>query len=289
MDNIVRILYQERSSHQDTLGILFVQKKDRLSPITDGFDGVLLVVVNKANAEWSIDHFIGEEEKLQVITITKDTLANWLEKGINRRAIEWVLHGKVLFDRNEYLTEVKRNLDEFPLSLRRKKLCIEFARLIRSYQEAKELFDSHNILDAYNEMLKGLHHLARLTVIERGLHPEVTLWKQVKKIDPEIYKLYDELITGEDSVEKKLQLLFLASEFSLMAKTKTGAAHLINILQTKQSPWLMEDLLQIKDVKDYELNVGILLEHLIKKNIVKEVAVKDNHGLMKRAYIIVEQ
>ncbi|KMR35055.1 hypothetical protein EY05_14905, partial [Staphylococcus aureus] len=68
-------------------------------------------------------------------------------------------------------------------------------------------------LDAYNHVVHALHHLARLAIIENGFHPEITVWNQVKQIEPEIFKLYEELLTSEESIEKRLELLFLASDF----------------------------------------------------------------------------
>ena len=58
-----------------------------------------------------------------------------------------------------------------------------------------------------------------VAVIENGLFPEVTVWSQVKKIDPAIYKLYEELIISDEPLEKRLELLFLASEFFIHNRT----------------------------------------------------------------------
>ncbi len=79
--------------------------------------------------------------------------------------------------------------------------------------DGKLFFDHQQYLDAYNHVIHSLHHLGRLSVIEKGFHPEVTVWNQVKHIEPEIYKLYEELITSEETLDKRLELLFLVSDF----------------------------------------------------------------------------
>ena len=84
---------------------------------------------------------------------------------------------------------------------------LEFAKLIRSYVDGKALFENKQFLDAYNHVVHSLHHLARLAVIENGLHPELTVWHQVKQIEPEIYKLYEELVNSEETIEKRLELI----------------------------------------------------------------------------------
>jgi hypothetical protein len=167
-------------------------------------------------------------------------------------------------------------------------MCIEFGRLIRRYQEGKELLRSGDHLDAFNQIVHALHHWARLSVIENGYHPEVTLWRQVKSIDPEIYKLYDELLMGNEPLDKRIELLLLASEFSLISKTRIAGAHLIEIMNTKEDPWLFQELLLHPEVKEYSLDLGILLEHLLMKHIIEDVYVQGVHeDLQSRSYRLV--
>jgi hypothetical protein len=289
VESQLRFLYQERSSQNDTLGILLIQKKDRLSPVTDGFDAILLVVTQNIQELWYVNHYHYDDKKVQVITVNKEELNQWLAAGSNRRAVEWIMYGKILFDRNEYISSLKDRLEVFPYELRKEKLCMEFGRLIRRYQEGKDLLRSGDNLDAFNQILHALHHWARLSVIENGFHPEVTLWKQVKNIDPEIYKLYDELVMGSEPLNKRIELLLLASEFSLGSKTKLAAAHLIEVMNTKKEPWLFQELLLQPEVKEYALDLGILLEHLLKKHVIEEIFVEGKYqDLQSRAYLLKE-
>lgn len=285
MDSQLRMLYQERASEPETLGIIHLHKKEIISPVTDGFDDIILVFIDNKDMPWSTHHYRYEGKKVQLIVVDKDKMNKWLAAGSNRRAVEWVVYGKIVFDRNDYVSNLKERLIHFPYDLRSKRLCVEFGRLIRRYQEGKELLGSGDHLDAFNQIVHALHHWARLSVIEQGFHPELTLWRQVKKIDPEIYKLYDELITGAESLSKRLELLLIASEFSVISKTKLGAGHLIDVLKKKDGPWLFEEILAQEEVSDYSLDLGILLEHLVKKHIVEEVELDSDHGAIKlRAY-----
>lgn len=290
MDNELRKLYQERSRNQDTLGILLIKKMDVLSPLTDGFDTVLLVITQNIQEEWYVHHYYYLDQKTQVVTVNKEELNDWLAAGSNRRAVEWILQGKVLFDRNDYISSLQARLESFPYDLRKKKLCIEFARLIRRYQEGKELYRAGNMLDAYNEMVQALHHWARLAIIEHGFHPEVTLWRQVKSIEPEVYKLYEELVNGSEPVNKKIDLLFIASEFSLGTKTALASHHLIEIMEKKEEPWEIQELLAEPDLKEYAMDLSILLEHLLKKHLIKEVHTEVTATrLQSRAYQVVRE
>ncbi|VDG99398.1 Uncharacterised protein [Lysinibacillus sphaericus] len=111
---------------------------------------------------------------------------------------------------------------------------IELAKLVRRYMEGKTFFEQLHYMDAYHHAVQSLHHLARLSVIEKGILPEVTVWSQVKKIDPSIYKLYEELIMSDEPIEKRLELMFLASEFFIHNRTEYGARHILEVMSQKR-------------------------------------------------------
>lgn len=290
MEQQIKSIYKEIILLEETLGVLLINKKDILSPVTDGFDFVLLVARSNLSKPLQIDHYHYQGKKLQVIYCIEAELTQWLVDGLNRKVIEWIHFGEVIFEKGNFFTNYKETVVSFPYELRSKKVCIEFGRLIRSYQEGKELFRSNNILDAYNQILKALHHWARLSVIEKGYHPEVTVWNQVKKIDPEIHKLYEELVMGSEKIDQRIELLLLASEFSLMSKTEIGAAHLLEVFKMKEGTWLYSDLYNHPAVKEYSYDLSILLEHLVKKSLVNEISIKsDNLHVEIRAYVLNEE
>jgi hypothetical protein len=206
MEDILRPIYQERASQLNTLGVLMVQKKQKLSHITDSFDVILLVLVKEAEQPLFIKHYTYYDKKAAMHIITEAQLNEWLLLGSNRKMFEWLHESKIIFDRNEYVANLKTELREFPFNGRKIKMGLEFAKLIRRYVDGKALFEGHQFLDAYNHVVHSLHHLARLAVLENGLHPELTVWNQVKQIEPEIYKLYEELVYSEETLEKRLEL-----------------------------------------------------------------------------------
>ncbi|MGC4377025.1 nucleotidyltransferase-like protein [Fictibacillus sp. Mic-4] len=268
MEDLLRSLYQERASNEDTLGVLLIEKHKPVSPLTDNFDCVLFVIVkNSKEKPWTIKHYEFADKIAALHIVTEFQLNEWLLLGTNRRAADWVINGKVLFNRNEYITNLRERLNEFPVHERTKKICIEYGKLLRRFFEGKELFSTEQYLDAFNNILHALHHLARLAVIEHGYYPEVTVWNQVKLIEPQVYKLYEELITGNESIEKRIELILLASEFSIASKTKLGASHLLSVLKTREE-WTFSELMDHEDIAEYAIDLTVLLEHLIEKGIV---------------------
>jgi hypothetical protein len=288
MEDILRPIYQERASQLQTLGVLMVEKRQKARPITDLFDIVLLTIVKDAEQPVFVKHYQYNHQKAALFVVTEQQINEWILLGSNRRLIDWLLNGKVLFDRNEYVSQLRTELREFPFQGRKLKMAIEFAKLIRRYMDGKTFYDNNHYLDAFNHVVHSLHHLARLEVIEQGFHPEVTVWNQVRQIGPEIFKLYDELVNSDEPLPKRLELLFLASEFLIHSRTKIGAAHLLDLLKQKEY-WTINDLLTHEEVKNYAVDLPVLIEYLIDKHFVEVLQVETKgQGLYHRYYRVVE-
>jgi len=289
MEDILRPIYQERASQLNTLGVLLVEKKPKSILTTDTFEVILLIIVKDAQQPVFIKHYTFEDKKAAMHIITEEKLQEWLLFGSNRKIFEWLHHAKILFDRNEYVSNLKTELREFPFNGRKIKMGLEFAKLIRRYVDGKTLFEQKQFLDAYNHVVHSLHHLARLAVIENGLHPELTVWQQVKQIEPEIYKLYEELVNSEETLEKRLELLFLASEFLIHSRTKIGTAHLLEIL-SKKDYWMFSEIISENELIPYSVDMTVLLEYLIEKHFIEVVNIETKgQGVFHRCYRVNEK
>ncbi|MYL35305.1 hypothetical protein GLW08_16395 [Pontibacillus yanchengensis] len=274
MEDVLRPIYQERASQKNTLGILLIEKKKPISPLTDNFDVILLIVVRDAEQPWFVKHYEFGDKIAAMHIVEENQLLQWVDTSAYRRAVEWVIEGKVLFDRNDYIQSLKENLRNFPLEKRDLKKVIEFAKLIRSYHECKDLFESQQYMDAFSRMVHSLHYLARLSVIEKGFHPEVTVWNQVKQIEPEIYKLHQELIQSTESLDKRVQLMLLATEFAINSRTINCTRHFIQIMGEKDEAWTYGELMIHPRIQSYSLDLGALLEYLVEKEVVETVQIE---------------
>ncbi|MEW9052525.1 MAG: nucleotidyltransferase-like protein [Neobacillus sp.] len=284
MKDILRPIYQERASQSNTLGVLMIEKKHKASHTTDTFDVVLLIIVKEADQPLLIKHYTYKDSKASMHILTEDRLKEWLLLGTNRKIFEWLHNAKILFDRNEYMANLKTELREFPFYGRKVKMGLEFSKLIRRYVDGKALFEGKQFLDAYNHVVHSLHHLARLAVIENGLHPELTVWHQVKQIEPEIFKLYEELVNSEESIEKRLELLFLANEFMIHSRTSVGAEHLLNVL-IKREYWYFNEIMNDEELSPYSVDLAVFLEFLIEKGLVNVVNIETKgQGIYHRCY-----
>jgi hypothetical protein len=277
MEHILRSIYQERASHPNTLGVLIIEKGLKANSNTDTFDAILLIILKEAEQPLFIKHYTIDDKKAAMHIISDKQLKDWILFGSNRKIFDWLLSGRVLFDRNEYMENLKIEMREFPFYGRKLKMGLEFAKLIRRYTDGKTFFENNQSLDAFNHIVHSLHHLARLAVIENGFHPEVTVWQQVKQIEPEIFKLYEELVNSMESLDKRLELLFLASEFLIHSRTVIGISHLIDVLSQKEH-WSFQEMMEHHELSSYSIDLEVLLEYLIDKNFIQVVR-KETKGL----------
>nr|WP_295971371.1 nucleotidyltransferase-like protein [uncultured Bacillus sp.] len=289
MEDILRPIYQERASQINTMGILMMEKRGNTISISDNFDAILFIIVKESEQPILIKHYSYQDKQAAMHIVTKAQLDEWLLLGSNRKIVDWIFSGKIIFDRNEYLQALRQELSEFPSDERKLKKGLEFAKLIRRYTKGRAFFDNHHYLDAYNDIVHSLHHLARLTVIENGFHPEITVWQQIRKIEPEIYKLYDELVNSEEDLEKRLELLFLAGEFLIHTRIKIGSEHLIHVLKMKEH-WSFNEILMHPELKLYSVDLEVLIEYLIEKHFIEIVNIETKgQGIFHRHYKVAEQ
>ena len=268
MEQVLRPIYQERASQPNTLGVILVEKCEEKSNVTDTFDTVLLIIVKDAGQPVFTKHYVYEGKKVALHTVTEKLIRKWLLIGSNKKVIDWIFFGKVLFDRNDFLHKLKIELQEFPYKGRKIKTGIQFSKLIRRYLEGKEYFDQGSYLDAYNHVVDSLHYLGRLSIINSGLYPEVTVWEQVKKIEPAIYKLYEELTLSDEPIEKRLELLFLASEFLIHSRTQDGARHIVEVMMTKDR-WTIQELHGHNELITYSVDLEVFVEYLVDKGYIQ--------------------
>ncbi|MDI7742670.1 nucleotidyltransferase-like protein [Lysinibacillus fusiformis] len=288
MEHILRPIYQERASQSDTLGVILVTKREETMSVTDTFDAVLLIVVKDADMPIFTKHYLHEDKKMAMHVITEELLNKRLNVGLDRRIVDWIFHGKVMFDRNEYLSDLRLKLQEFPFLGRKLKTGIQFSKLIRRYLEGKEFFNRGNYFDSYHHVVDSLHHLARLAVIENGLYPEVTVWSQVKKLEPSIYKLYEELVMSTESLEKRLELLFLAIEFLINSRTHDGAQHILETMLSKDT-WTTQELHNHNELKYYSKDLEVFVEYLIDKGYIIAEAELSKSGLIYHRHYKVDK
>lgn len=115
MEQLLRPIYQERASHPNTIGVILIEKREEVSPITDTFDTILLIITRQSDRPVFTKHYTFKDKKAAMHIITEKQLNKWLLVGTNKKIVDWLFFGKVLFDRNEYLSNLKKGTEGVPI------------------------------------------------------------------------------------------------------------------------------------------------------------------------------
>lgn len=286
MESVKAYRVDKLRQNEAVISVSAIDNPSLFSAVTDGFDLLLLVVSRDAEHDHQQIHYIRDNQRIQERWITADTLHSLILHGEHRNIIYWILKGEILLDRDMFLETLRHRVLEFPGELREHKLLIEFSKFLRSYQQSKEYILDEHLLDAYNNILEALHHWARIVIIESGSHPEVMVWRQVKMINPGVYKLYEELTLSKETLKQRVQLVLLACEFSVMSKMERCCRALLDLLASREEPWSLQELQRAEKLSDVKSELPLLLNKLVKKSLVKEIAfaIDEQFNLLELRY-----
>jgi len=273
METIEAIKIETYSRDPAVKGVIAVTADNPFTPLADGFDLLLLIVTDGENGRHHNIHYIKDSTSIQERWVSEEGLQQWILSGDNRSIIQWVLQGQIRFDRDGCLQAVRERLVAFPEELRQQKLLMEFSFFLRTYFQAKTYMKEGQTLDAYANILEALTHWARIAIIETGRHPEVMVWQQLRKINPGIYKLFEELTESVETVKQRVELVLLACEFHLISKMQDCCKLLLNILSSREEPFSPSELMQHELIRPLHLDLAIVLKKMAKRGLIREVHV----------------
>lgn len=256
------------------LGIVALWDKSGFSVLTEGNDLLLVVVLEDAAPAISTFHYIQEGLRIQEKRVAKSQLENLAVSRDDKAIIHWMLEGEIWHDPRGILAQLQIAMGEYPEILKQQRLLTEFSLFMKRYLQCKDFLLADQVLDAYSSVLRAIHHWARITVIEEGVYPEVTVWQQVRTYNPGVYKLYEELTTSSETLRQRVELVLLACEFSVMSKMECCCSLLIRILEEVGQPQSIQELLTHPYLKGMAAsNLPLMLNKLVRKSLIKEIAV----------------
>jgi len=252
-------------------GLMLIRSPYSFKPAADGRHRLLLAVYDEEPGRRKTEYGMCERTRVEICRISLDKLHQGIVSGDNPRLVQWLMQGTILLDRSGALAALLRKCSEWPPLLREQKLLCEFSRFLQTYLQAKQDLHNGQILDAYANILASLHHWAHIALVESGMHPELTVWEQMRRVNPGIYKLYEELTTSAESVEQRVQLVLLACEFSVMTKMKSSCALLVRLLASRPVPWTVAELQRHPDLAGFPADLPLLLQKLAHRGVVREM------------------
>lgn len=73
-----------------------------------------LFIVKEAVHPIYSKHYTYGDSKTVMHILTEERLRKWIFIGSNKRLVDWIFYGKIMFDRNEFLFKLRSELQEFP-------------------------------------------------------------------------------------------------------------------------------------------------------------------------------
>lgn len=267
--------YLDRLGKEEGIvSLLLVANPFSYQPLIDGMDRLALIVKKSAGTSTRMDteHWMWNDHRILVRRVTPEQLESWIVSGTHRNAIYWLMQGDILIDRDDYLAELRSRLMKGTPLLREQKLLSEFSRFVRSYLQAKQDLKDGRELDAYSNVLASLHYWAHIALVEEGMQPELTVWEQMRRVNPGIYKLFEELTTSRETLEQRIQLVLLACEFSILNKMESSCALLIRLIESREQSWTPAELRQHPNLAGLSLELSVLLQKLVSRGCIREIA-----------------
>lgn len=275
-------------SQPDLVGLLAIENPYPYNPLIEGLD-VLVFVVRESGHSESTEHVCLNGQRIMIRTVDTDRLEQWIASRGQGSIIQWMVRGEILMERDNYLTNIREQLMLFPDMMREQKRFAEFSGFLRTYLQAKQDIEDNNILDAHSNVMAALHHWAHIVLIEEGHHPELTVWRQIRRVHPGVYKLYEELTASPESLEQRVRLVMLACEFTVMNKMKACCALLFDAISSRQEPWSICELQNYPSIQELHIDLSLVVQNLVKRAYVREVAVMPNNGdpdVMELRYLL---
>ncbi len=282
MNALLEELYQNIIVEENVQGIIFIDKEEMKNSEIDYFDFALLIVTK--NGENKINHYELMNLKAELHFVNEEafhTIAYNDDKILN-----WFIYGKTIFSRGLFIETTVNRLNQAKEKQKQLKITKEFCKVIRYYYDAKKFSHINKLVDAYQSIHQTLVHLGNLSMIEQGLQTSNPTWSEIKMFEPELYKLYHELIFGEEVLKKRVELLLLGINFLIVSKTKVGTSHLLLIMEQKKR-WSFEELLIIEEIQHYAQMLKLLLDYLVeqgKVDIIKEAV--EGRNIFLRHYSV---
>lgn len=262
--------------------LIYIDLRGENGIYLDGFDGLYIAIVNRLPEEVRLYNLEKGGIKILGKWFDKEYLYKMINKGLRQEVLEFINHGEVLFDRNKIIN----NIQDFSKFASKKnhqiKIGLEYSRFLKSFTEAKKFLSRGQLIDSFHYCSKAINYWARLAILEKGQIPKDRVWEQVQGIDYTVYKLYEELSSSLEPLNKRIELFLLASEFALMSKLKECTAFLVDIINSKKDAWSLNELYHHPTIKNYEIELILLLEKLVKRSLISEVKTSTMVGIEKK-------
>lgn len=243
------------------------------------FELLILVICKDLDQDIvTIEHCMSGDMHYQLLYIYSNAIQRWVMAGDNREIVQCFIHGKIIWDVDGELASLHANITEFGESMREQRKFKEFTKFLQMCLEAKRYVQEKDLMDAYYSVIQALKHYARIELIDQGILPESSVWEQVRSLNSVVYKLFDELTDNKETLEQRIELVLIASEFTVVSKMVDCCSPLLRILGSRKETWSIQELIRLPELSHVKEELPMVLRKLVYRSIVKESATGPRGG-----------
>lgn|GEM_PF-6701174 len=198
----------------------------------------------------------------------------WMDRMENRASDEdmaMVFSAQLLFDRAGQMDRILKKIQAQRQDLMKNFMFREYSNILDCFAHCSEYYRQGSNLDAYKYLMDSMVHWARLILYQNGQLPGRELWSQVKKYNIGVYKLYEELITGCEPVEKKIELMQLVYANMILARSHIYTGPLLDYLSRAKEPKSYQEIVREGNFKGMDIQLNLVLEKLVEMKILKRM------------------
>lgn len=273
---------------EGVVGAVLLPNNERFPFHVNEYDYFLLIVSTDQNVRDEISHIEIDGQRIFVRTMYSELLDQSSAIVRHYNLIDWLISGEIIYDTDLILQQLRDKVTEIPENYRNFRKLKEFSGFVETLYITKKNLHEKNILDAYSQIISAVHYWAHIVLIEEGIHPELTVWQQLRKVHPGVYKLYEELLASPETIEQRVRLVMLACEFTIMNKMKECCKFLFEIMSTKEEAWSISDFKQHDELQYVSDDLTLVLRKLVQGHYIKEVAelVDLEHNVFEIKYVL---
>jgi hypothetical protein len=262
-------LYAQKLEH--AIGAVCIEKPKQFSALIDGFDVLVIFVTDRASDSCTTYHYNSNQSYVQERWYHRSSLEALMSPAGNRELQQLFMAGDIVWDTQDYLQSLRQKMLAYNEHHLKHQRFQEFCLFLRHFILSRNDLAAGDILDAHSQILLAVHHWAKIAVIEQGHLPGLTLWRQVKQMNPGIFKIYEELTTNMETLEQRVKLAHLAGDFSVLSKMKEYCEPLLNILSSRAQAWNIAELESHPDLSAIQTELHMVLRKLVRRSLIFEV------------------
>jgi len=175
---------------------------------------------------------------------------------------------RILYEKENFFYPVSKYIESNRDFYFNSKMMQEFSLLLRKYYKSRELCRYEKYLDAYNQLLDGMVHWAKIIVYEAHEHPRRDLWDQVREYDLGVCKLYEELIFSEEPLLQRIELMQLVYGNKVISKASSYGRTLIEYIMRRGGTVSYGEIMNESPFSACSFYVDVILDEMIQRNII---------------------